>query len=70
MQFTKEIKALSLSIGQSTNDDQMDFTIFDKKVVYMYPQYQVVFLSKSPSGVSFVYETEAKVDEPTNIHII
>ena len=67
-QFTKEIEALALTIGQSTND-QMEFTDFGKKFIYMYPQYQVVFLSKSPSGVSFVYETEAKVDEPTIIHI-
>jgi hypothetical protein len=67
-QLNKEVEALALSIGQSTQD-QMDFTDFDKKFIYMYPQYQVVFLSKSPSGVSFVYETEAKVDEPTIIHI-
>jgi hypothetical protein len=67
-QFTKEVEALALSIGQSTND-QMEFTDFDKKFMYMYPQYQVVFLSRSPSGVAFVYETEANVDEPTSIHI-
>ena len=51
-QFTKEVEALSLSIGQS-NQDPMDFNDFDK-FIYLYPQYQVIFLSKSPIGVSFV----------------
>ncbi len=44
-QFTQEVEALALSIGQSIQDP-MDFTDFDKKFIYMYPQYEVVFLSK------------------------
>ena len=66
-QFAKEVEDLALSIGQSTQDP-MEFTDFDK-FIYLYPKYQVGFLSKLPSGVSFVYETEAKVDKPTIIHI-
>jgi hypothetical protein len=65
-QLDKEVEKLAIGIGHSSMD-RMEFTDFEKFIAKN-PDYQVVFFTKTPSGISFIYETEALVKEPKKIH--
>ena len=65
-QLEREAQALAKEIGHDYHQP-MQITDFDK-FVDKCPEYQVVFLHRS-SHVEFMYETEARVDNPTLIHI-